>query len=224
MALDSVNRRWIAVAVTGGALLLVVWSAAREKPANHLDAQIENVRTLALKKDQEGLAASIKHPDVRVATAGVIYYTQVAGQQAVPVLCETIKAHPNEEVRNQAVVSMAQAAKSSDAEAVATLNTVLSTDPSPRLRAAAARSLGAIWAWEGLDSLVPALDDKDVQVRECAIRSVDHIIGVVFPYNANDAPQKRRAFIKHLQSNLPHMHTLYTKFHQSLADKEHKAP
>lgn len=83
------------------------------------------------------------------------------------------------------------------------LTDVLAEDPSPRIRAAAARGLSRLGRREAIPQLLDALDDEDINVRTWAITALNNtLIGVRFPYNANEPREARLRHIAIIRTRL----------------------
>jgi len=69
----------------------------------------------------------------------------------------------------------------------------------PAVRVAAIDGIAKGWDYDAMEDLFAALDDPSLEVRERSGRTVQRMIGLKFPYNAQDPPQKRAKVIAHMR-------------------------
>ena len=86
-------------------------------------------------------------------------------------------------IRAKAAVALACAAP---APSAADLTGMLARDAEPAVRAAAARALGRMAAFEELDALLEGLNDADRSVREASAAAIHEITGMDFVFPLGD--------------------------------------
>lgn len=108
-------------------------------------------------------------------------------------------ASSDEEARRRALLALGKL----DDTDPKLLTDVLAEDPSARIRAAAARGLSRLGRRETIPQLLDALDDEDINVRTWAITALNNtLIGVRFPYNANEPREARLRHIAIIRTRL----------------------
>ena len=108
-------------------------------------------------------------------------------------------ASPDDEVRRQALLALGKL----DDTDPALLTSALAEDPSPAIRAAAARGLSRLKRREARPQLLDALDDDDIHVRTWAITALNNTLhGTRFPYRANEPREQRLHRIAEIRRTL----------------------
>ena len=164
---------------------MVIWRFIRTEapPIDQLDARMEKLRADG---DVEALDAEAQSQDVPTARRAVESMGYV-GPKAVRHIRRALD-DPRPAIRQQAATAYARAADPKD---TAPLTKVARTDKSPVVRAAAVTALGQARVYEGMETLLEAMNDDDIVVRRRAAEAVILFTGRRYPYRA-DAPSAQR--------------------------------
>ena len=165
--------------------VLVIWQLMRGSglPLDSLDARMEKMR---LAGDVEGLAAAARSTDILVARRAVETLGYL-GPKAVEHI-RRLLADPRPEIRQRAASAYTRAADSKEAPPVAEL---ARTDKIPAVRAAAVTALGQAHVYGEMETLLAAMDDEDVVVRNRAADAVTLILGRRYRYDPNGSAADR---------------------------------
>ncbi len=79
------------------------------------------------------------------------------------------------------------------------LSRLLAESKNPGVRAASMRGLASIWDYQNVPAMLDLLDDESSQVRQAAARSIESLISADNTFDANAAPESRRAAAKRLR-------------------------
>ena len=83
----------------------------------------------------------------------------------------------------------------------------------PEVRGAAAKSIGELRAWDGIEACISALDDDNRAVRQAAIMSVEQSIGLHFPYyKVDDTKANRQIAMEKIREVLPGGKRVYERY------------
>ncbi|MBT3201200.1 MAG: HEAT repeat domain-containing protein [Phycisphaerales bacterium] len=169
--------------------VLVIWNLVRVEPPqlDDIDARMEQLRADG---DTEALSAEIRNPDIRTARRAVKTMGYL-GPLGVMSIRDAMK-DTRPQIRQEAVLAYARAADPKEAEPMAEL---ARTDKAPVVRAAAVTGLGRTRAYEKMDTLLAAMNDDDVTVRQRAADAVVLLIGRRYPYEPNASPSQRLKYI-----------------------------
>ncbi len=178
-------RLKLMVLVAAVLAVVVIWRlmSGGAPQIDDLDARMEDLRTDG---NVETLSSEVQSSDVRTARRAVATMGYV-GQKAVTQIRRALE-DPRPAVRQQAAMAYARAAEAKD---LSLLTRVARTDQSPRVRAAAVTALGQARAHEEMETLLAAMDEDDVVVRQRAAEAVVLILGRRYPYDANASSSER---------------------------------
>jgi HEAT repeat protein len=198
-----------AIILAGVAVVLVIivammwWSSStgadiRQARSGKTKDRVEAIDRLA-RTDSDAaavaLAELVEDADVEVAARSVAALGRVRRREAVPVLKTAVKdARP--QVREAGVIALGELGRDSDPQALAE---ALRSDPSPEVRALAARWLGMLRYWEGMPELIQAMNDSELRVRRAAGEAVRRLWGRDFLYRAEDDPEKRGKVVEFIR-------------------------
>lgn len=174
----------LAVCALGAVVLWRPWVSR----ASHADDLPEEIQSVLNEAESAGKAAAGEAP---AAGARAVKMIRRLGRNETPKntkLLRRLKDSPNERIRREAILALGRHSKTDPV----LLTDVLEKDPSPRTRAAAARSLARLRNRKAIPKLVKALSDEDKQVRIWAISALNTICCVRFTYRADDPVAKRR--------------------------------
>lgn len=121
-------------------------------------------------------------------------------EQAVPFLDDSLQ-HPDVEVRTSAAEGLG---KIGNPAILARLIDVLSYDPAPSVRAAAALALGILDDWQAIDALHKALNDPQQEVTAAAavalgqIHAADSLVPLLTVLERDVLPQTRKQVVRSL--------------------------
>jgi HEAT repeat protein len=112
---------------------------------------------------------------------------------------------PREAVRAKAATALnfciaADQPKDPDSGPIKALATALRNDTAPEVRASSAATLGHCRAYEVMDSLIDALEDKDVSVRRAAHAALDKITGLALEFRPDGPEAERSEAVKNLRA------------------------
>src|SRR4051812_40961603 len=180
------RRRLYAMAGGGLGILLLVWLVIREKtPAAAPERpEIARITKLEEKKDTKALIEATRSEDPEVAQRAIDAASRVGGSAILEQLQPTLRD------RRPAVreVALTRYAELTDRDHVDAINDVVLHDPSPGVRATAAKSLGQLRSWNGMETLLAGLSDRDPFVRRCAFEAIKTITGAHYVYNPDGTP------------------------------------
>ena len=173
----------IAVAAVLGAVVIWRLVSGGEPPIDSIDARMEKMRQAG---DVEGLAAEGRSDDILAARRAVEtlgYLGPKAVEHIGPFL-----ADPRAEIRQRAATAYAKAADPSVAPLLAK---VARTDTSAAVRAAAVIALGQGRTYGERETLIEAMNDRDVVVRRRAVEAITLILGRRYRYDPNGPSDAR---------------------------------
>ena len=148
----------------------------------------------------QAIVPMIQDSDSRVASRAVhaVAFSQLP-QRAQHV--RQAMSDQRAEVREAAAAAAGACGTPADAQ---TLTGVLSSREDPKVRAAAAQSLGHLLAYDSLPALVEALDDPDEEVRGRAGAAVRALFSNRdMGYRADDPPQQRAEAVRKIRQWYP---------------------
>lgn len=190
--------RWLKFGIPAVLLAgLISWSV--RDSGNGESPDVQRVEKLAKKKDAAGLLKAMKDPNPEAASRAIEEYARLRPEDVEAQITPMLQA-PDATVRMAAVYAVAQG---NNPVLVRPLSGALTQDPDSRVRSAAAKSLGQMRAFDGMNSLIAGLDDPDPFVRQCSIESVQKVLGVHYAYKADDPRDKRLAIIAQIRREFP---------------------
>ena len=130
---------------------------------------------------------------------------------------EKAAAEPNWQLREAAATVLGAVG---DRQKVDVLNNLLAKDPNAMVRASAASSLGVLRSWDGLQMLIPALDDPNRPVRSSAHVAIHRILGLDFSYALDGSASEHQAAMQRIRQLLPSARPLYDDYMQRFNAKE----
>jgi hypothetical protein len=81
------------------------------------------------------------------------------------------------------------------------LTKAVTDDPSPRVRATAAKWVGVLRYWQGMPELIKGLRDPSVRVRQSAYAAIRRMWERDFLYRADDPPEKREQRVRLIEAS-----------------------
>jgi len=145
-------------------------------PATSEPAVSRQIQKLVAKNDAPALVALAK-TEAGPAAAEAVLALSTVGQRAD---VEPFVKDQRPEVRAGALDALARVG---DRRNVAIINEVLANKTEDvAVRASAAKTLGELRSWNGLETLIEALADKDRYVRGCAHAAIERITTLRFDY------------------------------------------
>ena len=190
-----IGARTRPVAIATGALAVCILAAVVlwrpwDARAPHADDAPHDIRFLLNEAESAGEAPA--------ATARAAKMIRRLGRNQTPEnarLLLRLKDSPNEQIRLEAILALGRHSKTDPV----LLTDILEKAPSPKTRAAAARSLSRLQNRAAVPELVNALGDEDQQVRIWAISALNRTCFVRFTYKADDPLEKRRRDISNIK-------------------------
>lgn len=164
------------------------------------DPDAARIERLKVSRDVAALAKEAAGPKVEVARRALEAMAHI-GPEAAPQIRRVIK-DPRPEVRESAVVVLgrvsARVPPPVDIEAMAD---IAREDESENVRAAAVTALGAMRAFEEMETLLSRMQhDKSIDVQRRAAAAVIRIIGEDVGFKAGDSLQKRQEAIERIRA------------------------
>jgi len=160
-----------------------------------------------IKPSTESLALRVNAGDT-----DAIHALPSGREEAIPVVTRLVR-DPRPDVRVAAVAALSRFDREKiDQGAVAE---ALSQDSHAAVRAAAAKTLGTIHAWDAMPQLVAALRDPDETVRRRAGKAVERILGVGYGYDATAHPKQRERVVRQIEKEWPN----YLESHLAYMDR-----
>lgn len=164
------------------------------------DPDAARIERLKVNRDVAALAKEAAGPKVEVARRALEAMADI-GPAAAPQIRRVIK-DPRPKVRESAVVVLgrvsARVPPPVDIEALAD---IAREDESSNVRAAAVIALGAMHAFEELETLLSRMqEDESIDVQRRAAAAVIRIIGVDVGFKAGDSLQKRQEAIERIRA------------------------
>lgn len=123
-------------------------------------------------KDTDYFVSLLEHPDYVIRTRATCILVDFGGEDKIPYIAKVLKNDKNELVRHEAAFSLGQMSYSS---AIPPLADATLNDPSMFVRHEAAIALGVVGNKDAKETLIKALDDRDVPVVESAIVALSNI-------------------------------------------------
>lgn len=206
----------IAIAVVAAGLTVAVWVPVFPRGQKSQDALLAKVRRLQEDRDVKGLAEAASSSETRLAVQATRALGGM-GPQAAGHIVRGLK-DAREPVREAAACAMGRlgrALSERQRDEVGELARVGGEDPSPRVRAAAVTALGAIRAYEEMETLLKGMDDSNETVRRRAAGAAASILGRRYRYDAKDPPEQRRASIEMLRRVWAKAEPVVGRYHQN---------
>ena len=202
------EKRW--VLIVGGSIVLVLLGAILFRSPRYVETEPELIRIEKLErsKDVPALCQAVHDPNPRVVGRALAGLSRVGGPSAEPAFREAL-GDSRPQVRQSAALAIGEGGRH---ELVGAVIETLKSDKSVIVRVAAAKALGQLRDWDGVEPLLAALDDPDRYVRQAAGRSVEQILGIRFSYNPDDSKAHRLQVIAQIRDKLPAAHAQYDKF------------
>lgn len=185
-----------------------LWVGGCSDPTQGLESPdpskvVEAARKAATTKDDqvvERVAKKASHPDTMVSAEVVRSLGMMRRPRAVKILTEIASGATEKRsaVRQEAVI---QLGSQKDPEALKTLRQVITADPDPRVRAAAATSLSRQHSLPDVALLVQVAEaEQDPVVQARAVGSVERLIGLKFGYDPQAPPAERQKALLRMRS------------------------
>jgi HEAT repeat protein len=211
---QSSRKRLYALVGSGLALMAIVWLFTRDRaPAGPPQRpEIARIAQLEAKKDTAALLEATKSEDTEVAQRAVEGLGKIG-----PEAREQIQAALRDRRPPVREVAIARLADVTDREHVDVINQTVRADPSPGVRATAARALGQLRAWNGMDTLIAGLNDPDPFVRRCAMEAIKTITGAHYVYDADGTAAQRAQVMAQIRKELPILKRAYDAYMQRQA-------
>jgi len=194
-----------AVAAVGAVVLVAVYwkpsmaallRAARSGETQSRLAAIGQLERAPSAETANALASMAQDADTPVALRSLGTLGRLRRADALPQMKAAMKdARP--EVREAGALALGNLGRRTHPQ---TLVEALRSDPSPEVRAAAARGIGLVYYWEGMPDLMNALNDSSEDVRRNAGAAVHRLWRADFLYRADDPPQERAQRIALIRS------------------------
>lgn len=227
---DSDRKRLYLIASTGGVvivLLLGLWwlLGSSSSPSGQFQAGNGSVGELESKvkaKDYEGIRQFARtSTDVRLASQAVYELSREPGPANISAL-QGFFVDPRPEVRAQAVLGFGRIAPR---ESYTYLDSLARTERDSQVKVALANSLGNMYAWRSLSSLLMLMDDSDERVRSAAATAfqkisflrIDQATKTEPAYLVNDPPDARRRAIANLRVKVVNNPTLEAQYNDWVA-------
>ena len=182
------ERRWVF------GLLLAVAAATGAAGCAESDPKKAHIESQRRSANLAGLAKDVTTSDLESARMAVRALGTL-GPQAVPHL-EPALQDARIEVREEAALAYGQAAAG---DQIHRLASVVRSDPSPEVRAAAATALGNAHAVNEMEAILAALEDPDSTVRARANAAVTRIFGRRYETYVDGTPQQRQEAVAALR-------------------------
>jgi len=211
---DPQKKRLICIVIFGAIVLaiagaFVFWMTRESGPS----AEVRRLQKLADKKDVSGLAREVSGSNAQVARTAVEKLADVGGADARREI-ERAWTDARPEVREAVVTNYARVA---DPQNVSLLAGAMQGTQPPDVRAAAAKSIGQLRAWNGLDALLAGLNDPDPYVRRAAYGALQEVLpGVRWEYNPDQSAPERARAIAAIRSSVPNMKNMYDAYMRKL--------
>lgn len=191
----------------------------RELASGVPDRQIEAIGALARIGSSRGakaVAGAASDTDAAVATHAVYALGRMGRADDLPRVKVALD-DPRPQVRAAAVYAISGFGDLADVDMLIALLT--DRQQPPKIRAAAARSLGRLKAFRAMPSLIDTLEDPSVLVRGRAYAAFRQIIGVGFRFRAADPPERRREAIARIRAAYPRLKTMHDNYVKRLEDR-----
>ena len=215
----SRERRPIIIAGIAVILVLFGFLFFRSSGTVETDPALARIEKLERKKDVPGLTQAVNDPDPRVACRALAGLGRVAGPSASATMGQAMT--DSRPIVRQTAVLVAGDYGMHDLLGQAV--DVLKNDHSPLVRSAAAKCLGKLDDWDGVEPLIAAMNDDDRFVRVAASRSAQEILGFRFNYSPEAPSAMREAQIAQIKKRLPAAKKMFDQY-KSHPPKELKSP
>jgi HEAT repeat protein len=188
---DERAKRISVIVGLGLVVVVVLWLLTPSSTPADPNAALARIDKAQAKQDVATLKAAAQSPDATVAARAVQALGVVGGAEARDVVRQSMQ-DSRWEVRQ---ASASAWAKVGNRQNGAPLSGLIQKDPSPQVRRAAVSAADDLKAVDSVPDLIAALDDPDRSVRESAMYSLDHILGILVShvYRPDDPPEQRKA-------------------------------
>ncbi|MCX5677354.1 MAG: HEAT repeat domain-containing protein, partial [Planctomycetota bacterium] len=150
------------------------------------DPEVDRVNRLREQKNAVALEQEVVAKDSRTSSAAIRALGQL-GPQARPQIERAMK-DPRSEVRREAA---AVYPRTYSGPAAPVLATVARTDPDAAVRAVAVTSLGRMRALDEMETLLAAVEEPDLLVRQRASDAIALIMGARYDFSGTDEARHR---------------------------------
>jgi hypothetical protein len=194
----------------GAAIVLIplsIWRVVsyRSDPAPNMTSEQAAIHEDRINGNVEGLVEKVKTYKTGNARRATIVLGTL-GPAALPKLKTILREDTRPAVQEQAVYAIAEVVRSevsvdkplTKKMTVDLVEAMADEKIPPTVRAAAASSLGRIYDYNNMDSLLKAMDDKDLGVRISAHEAVSKIFGRKYKFDARVASAQRQIVIKEI--------------------------
>ncbi|MEN6506230.1 MAG: HEAT repeat domain-containing protein [Planctomycetaceae bacterium] len=188
----------IAGVLIAGALVTLAMTWQNDQDAN---PDLARIRQLQQSGDVGGLVEMTRKQDTDIARKAVGALGPL-GEKATPALIVAMKdSRPM--VRSKAAVTLNQTISKGVIEqkdAQQALVEAAKTDPDEGVRSSAITTLGHARAYETMDTILDGMEDASPAVREAAHQAMRKVLGLDYPFKADDPEPKRRQMVQMIRS------------------------
>lgn len=213
---DERVRRPALIGGVGLVVVLITWMLTSRNGPVDPNAELARIDKAQAKHDVSTLKSSAQSQDPVVAARAVQALGAVGGPEARDVVRRSLE-DPRWEVRQASAAAWGRVTDRNNRQESASLSGLIQKDPSPEVRRAAVSSADGLKALDSVPALIAALNDPDRSVRDSAMYSLDHILGVLVShmYSPDDPPAKRQAAMAKVSAmfNDPNIKERLTRFY-----------
>ena len=201
------NKRFYLICAAGLLAIIALFLFTRSGTPEDPDPELARIDRLERKRDVAGLAQAVSDPKEHVAARAMVALANVdpgvAREKLQPLLNDTRAGVQG--------VAIAQYGRVADRKNVKPLVDLFRSPKDVGLRPLVAGALGDARGWEGVEVLLPAVNDPNPQVRRAAATALGKILGVQLNLDS-EVPASRQKVLAKLQRDLPNFKKTYDEY------------
>jgi HEAT repeat protein len=202
------NKRFLLICGIGLVVLIALFFLTRSGTPEDPDPELARIDRMERKRDVSGLVEAVLSPKEHVAIRAIVALANVdpavAREKLQPLLND---ARPGLQS-----VSIAQYGRVADRNNVKPLVDLFRSPKDVGLKPLVAGALGDARGWEGVEVLLPAVNDPNPQLRRAAATALGKILGVELNLDSEVPAASRQKIIAKLHSDLPNFKKIYDDY------------
>ena len=202
------NKRFYLICGIGLVVLIALFFLTRSGPPEDPDPELAKIDRMERKKDVAGLAQAVSDPKEHVAGRAIVALANVDPPTAREKL-EPLLTDPRQGLQTTVITQYGRVA---DRKNVKPLVDLFRANKDPGLKTLIASALGDARGWEGVEVLLPAVNDSNPQLRRAAATALGKILGVQLNLDPNVPAASRQKIMSKLQNDLPAFKKTYDDY------------
>src|SRR5687768_11804988 len=202
------NKRFLLICGAVFVVLAGIFFMTRSGDPEDPDPDLARIDRMEKKKDVSGLTKALSDPKEHVVGRAIVALANVDRSAAREKL-EPLLNDPRPGVQSTAIPQYGRVA---DRKNVKPLVDLYRSTKDPGIKTLAAAALGDARGWEGVEVLLPAINDPNPQLRRTAVAAVGRILGVNLNLDAEVPAASRQRILAKLQNDLPNFKKTYDDY------------